>query len=121
MERVEPVLTVQSVYRSVGWYGDFLWFTADFLNEESREENSLNYAVLRNGNACIHLGLERDMGVLAGNAGCNFVTRQFDELHNKAVDAKAKFHVDLGEIPSGARCFGIRDPDGDILTFVEAR
>ena len=75
MERVEPVLTVKSVYRAVGWYGDFLGFTADFLNEESREENSLNYAVLRNGNAGIHLRLERDMGVLAGNGGCNFVTR----------------------------------------------
>ena len=88
------------------------------MNEESGEENSLNYAVLRNG---IHLGLERDMGVLAGNGGCNFVTRQFDEMHNRAVNANAKFHVDLGEIPSGARSFGIRDPDGNILTFVEAR
>ena len=121
VESVEPVLTVKSVYRSVDWYCNFLGFTADFLNEESGEENSLNYTVLRNGNAGIHLGLERDMGVLAGNGGCNFVTRQFDEMHNRAVNANAKFHVDLGEIPSGARSFGIRDPDGNILTFVEAR
>ena len=42
-------------------------------------------------------------------------------LHTRAVNANAKFHVDLGEIPSGARSFGIRDPDGNILTFVEAR
>lgn len=77
--------------------------------------------MLRNGNAGIHLGVERDMGFLAENGGCNFVTRQFDELRNKAANAKAKFHVDLGEIPSGARSFGIRDPDGNILTFVEAR
>ena len=62
MESVEPVLTVKSVYRSVDWYGNFLGFTADFLNEELGEENSLNYAVLRNRNAGIHLGLERDMG-----------------------------------------------------------
>ena len=121
MESVEPVLTVKSVYRSVDWYCNFLGFTADFLNEELGEENSLNYAVLRNGNAGIHLGLESDMGVLAGNGGCNFVTRQFDVLHTRAVNANAKFHVDLGEIPSGARSFGIRDPDGNILTFVEAR
>ena len=91
------------------------------MNEESGEVNSLNYAVLRNGNAGIHLGLERDMGGLAGNGGCNFVTQQFDEMHNRAVNANANFHVDLGEIPSGARSFGIRDPDGNILTFVEAR
>ena len=62
MESVEPVLTVKSVYRSVDWYCNFLGFTADFLNEELGEENSLNYAVLRNGNAGIHLGLESDTG-----------------------------------------------------------
>ena len=37
------------------------------------------------------------------------------------MNANAKFHVDLGEIPSGARSFDLRDPDGNILTFVEAR
>ena len=96
MESVEPVLTVKSVYRSVDWYCNFLGFTAGFLNEESGEENSLNYAVLRNGNAGIHLGLERDMGVSAGNGGCNFVTRQFDELHKRAGNANGTCRIDLG-------------------------
>lgn len=121
MESVEPVLIVKSVLLSVDWYSNFLGFAADYLNEEPDEADSLNYAVLRNGNAGIHLGLERDMGIPAGNGGCNFVTRQFDELYRRAMDANATFHVELGEIPSGARSFGIKDPDGNLLTFVEAR
>ena len=85
MESAQPVLTVRSVDQAVDWYCNFLGFTADYLNAESDEENSLNYAVLRNGDARIHLGLEMEMGVLAGHGGCNFVTHHFDRFHEMAV------------------------------------
>lgn len=120
MESAQPVLTVRSVDQAVDWYCNFLGFTADYLNAESDEENSLNYAVLRNGDARIHLGLEMEMGVLSGHGGCNFVTHHFDRFHEMAVRADATFHVQLGEIPTGTRTFGIKDPDGNLLTFIEA-
>ena len=69
MESAQPVLTVRSVDQAVDWYCNLLGFTAYYLNAESDEENSLNYAVLRNGDARIHLGLEMEMGVLAGHGG----------------------------------------------------
>jgi len=120
MESVQPVLTVKSVYDAVAWYRDVLGFHTEFLNEQPGEVDSLNYAVLRNGNAGLHLGLERDMQVTAGQGACNFVTRELDALFESARKARATFHVDLGEIPTGARTFGIKDPDGNLITFVEA-
>ena len=79
-----------------------------------------NYAVLRNGNAGLHLGLADDMENPAGQGGCNFVTRDFDAAHQSVRDAGATFYIELSQIPTGARTFGIKDPDGNLITFVEA-
>ena len=120
MESAQPVLTVKSVYDAVDWYERVLGFSAVYLNEEPNEPDSLNYAVLSRGRVGVHLGREGDMGVIAGNGGANFVTRDYDALLAAARDSGAQFHVEPGEIPTGARTFGIRDPDGNLLTFVEA-
>jgi predicted enzyme related to lactoylglutathione lyase len=55
-----------------------------------------------------------------GQGGANFVTPDFDAVHQRAPESGATFYIDLGEIPSGARTFGIKDPDGNLITFVEA-
>lgn len=120
MESAQPVFTVASVRDAVAWYGDVLGFSAGFLNEQPGEPDSLNYAVLHNGGAEIHLGRERDMENAAGQGACNFVAGDFDALHARAKSAGAVFFIEMSEIPTGARTFGIKDPDGNLITFVEA-
>ncbi len=120
MESVQPVFTVKTVYEAVAWYRDVLRFETTFLNEEPGKANSANYAVLRNGNAGLHLGLERDMLNEAGQGSCNFETKDFDETHRRAKDADVTFLIELSTIPTGQRTFGIKDPDGNLITFVEA-
>ena len=118
MESAQPVFTVKSVENAIEWYCDVLGFEAEFVHEGPN--HPANYAVLRNGDAGLHLGLESDMENLAGQGGCNFVTRDFDAAHQSALDNGATFYLELGQIPTGARSFGIKDPDGNLITFVEA-
>lgn len=119
MESVQPVFTVKSVYDAVAWYQDVLRFETTFLNDAPGKADSANYAVLRNGSAGLHLGLERDMLNAAGQGSCNFGTKDFDETHQRAKDAGATFFIELSTIPTGQRTFGIKDPDGNLITFVE--
>ena len=74
------------------------------------------YATATPGN----LGLAGDMENAAGQGGCNFITREFDAALQSARDHGAIFHLEPGRIPTGARTFGIVDPDGNLIPFVEA-
>ena len=118
MQSAQPVLCVRSVYDAVDWYTSVLGFEARYLNEAPGRRN-LNYAVLVNGNAGLHLGKESDMQIGAGQGACNFVTADFDATHRRAKDAGAAFYIELSTIPTGARTFGIKDPDGNLITVVE--
>ena len=76
--------------------------------------------MLRNGDAGLHLGLESDMEDAAGQGGCNFVAHDLDAAHQSAPDNGATFYIKLSQIPTGARTFGGKDPDGNLITFVKA-
>ncbi len=119
MESAQPVFTVKSVREAITWYQEVLRFESVYLNETRDAENTPNYAVLRNGSAGLHLGWERDMENVAGQGACNFTTRDFDETYQRVKAARATFYIELSEIPTGARTFGIKDPDGNLITFVE--
>ena len=117
MESAQPVFSVRSVVEAIRWYTEVLSFQVGFVHEGPNHPP--NYAVLHNGAAGLHLGLERDMDYPAGQGGGNFVTREFDAVLESARASGATFHVELGRIPTGARTFGIIDPDGNRLSFVE--
>jgi uncharacterized glyoxalase superfamily protein PhnB len=118
MESAQPVLTVRSVEDALVWFRDVLQLEAGFVHRGP--DHPANYAVLSNGGAGLHLGLEQDMENVAGQGACNFVAREFDELYQRARHAGATFFIELSEIPTGARTFGIKDPDGNLITIVEA-
>ncbi len=118
MESAQPVLTVKSVEEAIRWYREVLGFEVSLVHEGPNHPP--NYAVLRNGNAGLHLGLADDMDNAAGQGACNFVTRDFDAAHQSARDNSATFYIELSQIPTGARTFAIKDPDGNLITFVEA-
>ena len=58
------------------------------------------------------------MGILAGQSSCSLLTREFDETYQRAREAEATFYVEIG-IPTGARTFGIKDPEGNAISLVE--
>jgi len=120
VKSAQPLLIVKSVSQAVDWYCQVLGFSSEYLNPTSGTKNSSNYAILRNGSVIIHLGKEKDMGVIAGHGGCNFMTNQFECYYRFANKFNLEFHVELGQIPNGARTFGIKDPDGNLLTFIES-
>ena len=117
MESAQPVFTVKSVDDAIRWYREVLGFEVGFVR--GGPDHPPNYAVLHNGGAGLHLGLEADMENAAGQGACNFVTRDFDAAHESARDHGAIVYIEMGHIPSGARSFGIKDPDGNLITFVE--
>ena len=118
MESVQPIFTVRSVYAARDWYVSVFGFTTVFVNETPGEDNA-NYIVLARGKVGLHLALERDMPTIAGNSSCNFDTTEFDEMLKRARESGAPFHVEPGTIPTGSRTFGVQDPDGNAITFVE--
>jgi catechol 2,3-dioxygenase-like lactoylglutathione lyase family enzyme len=118
MESAQPVFTVRSVDEAIRWYRDVLGSEAEFVHEGPG--HLANYEVLRKGNAGLHLGLAEDMENMAGQGACNFVTRDFDAAHRSARENSATFYIEPSQIPTGARTFGIKDLDGNLITFVEA-
>lgn len=119
MNAAQPVLTVKSVHSSIQWYEQIFGLSATFRNERPGEPNSVNYAVLRLEDAEIHLGLERDMENAAGQGAMNLVTNRFDEVLENCRAAGARFFIEPSTIPTGQRTFGVKDPDGNLVTVVE--
>ena len=83
MESTQPVFTVKSVEEAIRWYCDVFGFEAESVHRGP--DHPANYAVLRNGNAGLHLGLEGEMENLTGEGGCSFVTRDFGAAHQSAA------------------------------------
>ena len=120
MDSIQPVLAVRSVDDSVQWYERVLHFTTSFRNEREQEPESVNYAVLDNRGAGLHLALERDMENVAGQGAFNLITRDFDEIHRRAMELDVSFFIEVTEIPTGQRSFGVKDPGGNLITLAEA-
>jgi len=120
MRSAQPVLIVNSVYDAIAWYQDVLGFETVLRNEQPGREDSLSYAVLLNGSVGLHLARAAEMENVAGQGACNFVTKEFEQALQSAKDAGAKFYAELGQIASGRRTFGVKDPDGNLIAFVEA-
>lgn len=120
MPTITPILIVKSVYRSVEWYQRLLGFESVYLNEQSGEDDSLNYAVLRAGSISIHLGREADMSMLAGNSSCQINTDRFDDCYQLVRQENAALFLALGRNPVGERTFGITDPDGNQIVITES-
>ena len=121
MKMAQPVLIVRSMPEAIAWYEDVLGFEVSFRNEVPGEPSTLNYAVLGLGTAEIHLGLERDMENPAGQGAWNLVTDHFADTLERCRETGVVFFIEPSEIPTEQRTFGIKDPDGNLVTLVEAR
>lgn len=58
---------------------------------------------------------------VAGQGGCSMMTARFDSVLAQARQAGVSFYMEPSRIPTGQRTFGIQDPDGNLIAFVEAQ
>lgn len=119
MRSAQPVLIVSSVSDAITWYQNVLGFETVMRTNDPGDEALLSYAVLLNGSAGVAL-MRKGSDNVAGKGACNFVTKEFEQALQSLKDAGATFYADLNEIPSGQRTFGAKDPDGNLISFVEA-
>lgn len=120
MKSVAPVLTVHSVREAVIWYGEVLGFEPAFVNAPEGPESAF-YAVLSAGTVSIHLVRDAEMGNAAGAGACSFDVSNYAALLESCRTARTRFYIEPDtEIPDGRRSFGIHDPDGNRLAFIEA-
>ena len=119
MLTVALVFTVVNVATAIDWYEQALGFRASFRNEPYGPE-SVFYAVLRCGQVGIHLVRAAAMGSAPGEGACAFDVDNYGALVSACKSAGAAFYIEPDTpIPTGARSFGVLDPDGNKLLFIE--
>lgn len=119
-ESAWPVLVSEQVHDAIEWYRSIFSFTVGYRNETTPESRDVNYAVLDLSAGGIHLALATDMNMPAGQGACAIHVDDFDAVLSRARAATATFYIDPGTIPTGARTFGILDPDGNHISVIES-
>lgn len=111
MVRAIPVLPCLDIAKAVAFYAERLGFAVLFRFDD-------HAAVMRDGTE-IHLRLSKDKK-LAKSSGCRIEVRGIDTLYEEC--RKAEVLVSDGALEArslGPREFGVRDGDGNTITFTE--
>ena len=116
---VTPILFVRDVTKSAGYFRDVLGFAIDFLYGEP----PFYGAVSRDG-VCIHLRhvhstnftelAAREPSLILASFEVVDVSALFDEFSARGAD----FAQDLVKQEWGGTDFHVRDPDGNVVSFV---
>ncbi len=114
-----PVLVSNQVHDSIEWYRSVFTLVVAYRNETEQNSRDVNYAVLDLSGGGFHLALARDMDMPAGQGACVVHVDDFDGVLIRARAQGATFYIEPGTIPTGARTFGILDPDGNHISIVE--
>jgi uncharacterized glyoxalase superfamily protein PhnB len=120
LKSVVPILFVRDVTASAEFYRSRLGFEVDFLHGEPPFYGSVS----RDG-VCLHLRFVHRPGFFAELASgeeslilasfeVSDVRTLFDEFEARAVE----FAQPLVEQPWGGTDFHVRDPDGNVISFV---
>ena len=103
----------------MSWYRDVLDFKPTFVNAPNGPESAF-YAVLRAGSVSIQLARDAEMQNSAGAGACSLDVSNYTTFLESCRAAGTHFRIEPGTpIPSGERFFGVHDPDGNQLAFVE--
>jgi uncharacterized glyoxalase superfamily protein PhnB len=116
---VTPILFVRDVAKSAGYFRDILGFEVDFLYGEP----PFYGAVSRDG-VCIHLRhvhapnfteiAAREPSLILASFEVSDVTTLFEEFRGRG----AEFTQAVETHPWGGTDFHVRDPDGNVVSFV---
>ncbi|MBU4210431.1 VOC family protein [Patescibacteria group bacterium] len=122
-----PNIMVADVNATVKWYQDNLNF--QFANQEESLDKPLDWAVMKAGNIQIFFqkeeSLVKEMPILKGKkigASLTFYIKVQDvqSLYN-SVKEKVEIVRDMRETFYGAKEFAVKDLNGYILVFSEAK
>ena len=118
-ESAWPVLVSNQVHESIEWYRSVFTLDVAYRNETEPDSRNVNYAVLDLANGGFHLALASDMDMPAGQGACVVHVDDFDGVLTRARQRDATFYIEPGTIPTGARTFGVLDPDGNRISIIE--
>ena len=114
-----PILFVRDVTASAGFYVEKLGFKTDFLYGEPPF-----YGSVSRGAACLHLRCvhEPNFAELAARE-CSLILATIEVADVRALFAElegrgAPFGLPLVKQPWGGTDFHVRDPDGNVISFV---
>jgi uncharacterized glyoxalase superfamily protein PhnB len=117
LKDVIPILDVRDVEAALRFYVEQLAFQVDFRYEEDPN----NYAGVRRGGVYLHMQWQHEDSFRDGTAGRLRVRIVVDDPDALFAEYRAKGvlgeSAKLRDTPWGTREFGLRDPDGNGLTF----
>ncbi|MFA6112370.1 MAG: glyoxalase superfamily protein [Sphingomonas sp.] len=122
LKRITPILFVRDVTATAAWYGEKLGFTVDFLHG-----NPPFYGSMSRDGLCLHLRFvhqpnfaelaAREGSLILATIEVSNVKAMFEELGTRGV----AFAQGLVKQAWGGTDFHVRDPDGNVLSFVQYR
>jgi catechol 2,3-dioxygenase-like lactoylglutathione lyase family enzyme len=122
LSRSVPILFVRDVAAAAAFYESKLGFRIDFLHGKPPF-----YGSVSRGSACLHLRFvhetnftelaEREGGLILATIEVAHVKALFQEFEARQLD----FPQRLVRQPWGGLDFHVRDPDGNVISFVEFR
>jgi uncharacterized glyoxalase superfamily protein PhnB len=120
LDRAVPILFVRDVTAAAGFYQTKLGFSIDFLYGEPPF-----YGSVSRGRACLHLRFvhqpnfvelaAREESLILATIGAADVNALFQEFAARGVE----FAQPLMRQPWGGLDFQVRDPDGNVISFVQ--
>ncbi len=95
------------------------WYTSIGFKEIGRyeEDGLVNFGMLSFGNAELMLNVHGKQG--SHDVSLWFYTDQVDNLYHLLKSGQAQFVEDINDTFYRAREFGIRDPNGYVLYFIQ--
>jgi len=119
LKSIVPILFVRNVSASAAFFREKLGFAIDFLYGEPPF-----YGSVSRGDACLHLRFvhrpnfaelaAREVSLILATVEVSDVQGLFEELEQRGVD----FAQVPTKQPWGGRDFHVRDPDGNVISFV---
>lgn len=119
LKSVVPILLVRDVERSAAWFKNMLGFEIDFLHGKP----PFYGAVSRDG-VCVHIRFVHEpyfAGAAAQEGGLILATIEVSDVRGLFEEFKARgveFPQTLEKQPWGGTDFHVRDPDGNVFSFV---
>ena len=119
INRISPVLSVSNIKEAIDWYGKALGFLPTFINDQDEDEigTSWTYALLKNGEAEIHLcKLQPNDETLSSPSNCYLYVDDIQTLyaHLSSIDANV---TELMKMPWGNMECWLHDPYGNRLVL----
>jgi len=119
LKSVAPILFVQDVPASAAYFNEKLGFEIDFLYGEPPF-----YGAVSRGEICLHLRCvrqpnfaelaAREVSLILATIEVSDLSSLFEEFKRRG----AEFAQEPTEQPWGGTDFQVRDPDGNVISFV---